>query len=195
MKITSLHSYLVSHKNTNFSEILGILASMHDKFYCSCDKWTQELYKQYVDFFNEVLEYSPSDVKEMIIVDLNTRTGEPFIDINMNNPDFVELPDYSLSPWGGNDDDKTDCPLGYYNVNWKGYIKRYGLGATPFENLVFNDIEVTEQALEFLSGNIHSIMAEVVYELTVYGFTKEDRQSLFDMLHARLKQVKTQNKE
>jgi hypothetical protein len=134
------------------------------------------------------------DTKWKVLVwDSVVMSGEEYMDVSLLNPDYVcDYPDDGLKPWGGDDIEENDCPDGYYNVNWNGYQYHFGLGATPWAEISFAPICITKKAYELLDRDLCKIAAEIIYELTFYGYDEQKNKEFWDEMGERFDEIKSE---
>lgn len=112
------------------------------------------------------------------------------IEVVLLNSRYVCEPEEGLEIWGGNSEDKDDCPDGSYNVNWYGYQKYYGITGLNRDKLLLNKVVITDEAWKYITEvhpdkEIEHIVFSIVLELTFYGFTESECQDFWDELDQR----------
>lgn len=184
MKLRSLKYYLQTlHHKTIVDEL------------CQIDH--VDARQAYVEAISEILTMKPAAKQSTLFVELrkaDVLNEEDYINVNIINPDFVTEPDadikLGLLPWGGNDEDRADCPEGHYNVNWRGFQRYYALSGLNRSEIIEAPIEVSDEAYEYLERNFERIIAEIIYELTFYGYTEKSSTEFWDKLTAEADEIK-----
>lgn len=216
-ELKSLYEYLFNIKDTGFEQVLKEIKKLHgesveelnDKLknvvsYLPMDAEEVEvLNSNYLSYIHEVISSNkPDEVKTLVVKKTVTSEHgfypvggeEEYIDILIKNEKFVESPpNDTLKPWGGEHDKKDDCPEGHYNLNWEGYNEYFGTGWLDHEKIWHGPIEVDDNAWEMLNESIHEVMANVLYELTFYGYTTKVRNEFAEDMDRRLEDVKSGN--
>jgi len=110
-----------------------------------------------------------------------------YINVSLLNSEYESEPPSNLAPWGGSSDNKNDCPEGYYNLNYKGYQKRYGISGqywTEFVNMeIVNNDNLDDSDL----------LAEILWELTFHGFTEKVSTEFWEEMGRRVKEIDENN--
>lgn len=206
IKLKSYYDYLKEEKENNYTNLVKELAILEDMYSESTNK--EELNDIllagrhiYETFFNEVLSMVKDDSRfahnliiQYVIQDnlvriskhWDQRESDGYFDVRLLNSRFVEeYPNDNNKYWGGKEEDKHDCPDGFYNINWYGYQKYYAIGWSNFESFVFEDVLVEEKCFELLEHDIHKVMAHITLELTFYGINQEERHKFEDKIKSR----------
>lgn len=110
-------------------------------------------------------------------------TNDHYIDATILNPDYVcDYPE-GLLPWNeGSEDVEDDCPEGYFNVSWKGYTRQYHFGMTPWADIAYAPIHITTAAFKALEYNMCAVAAEIIYELSFYGYDEQKVREFWDKM-------------
>jgi len=108
------------------------------------------------------------------------KTGEKYVDVGMINLNFV-APDPSLNPWGC--DKEETPPEGYYNVNDEKHNKYFGFGLSPWSEII--DTEIICEIPELKD---YEVLAEILWELTFYGWTQKKQEEFRQELDVRLEE-------
>ena len=103
---------------------------------------------------------------------------KPYVDVYMLNPDYVK-PDENLKPWGG-----ENAPEGYYNCNDEKYNERFAFGYTSWKEVIDTKINVRTPITSHFDWP--RILAEILSELTFYGFTEKICKKNIKKLKLRL---------
>jgi len=148
---------------------------------------TENSYNSVIDELLELPNSEPNKfplIVSMVKDDLLLEPGEiaeEYVDVSMVNLEYVEPPT-GAKPWGG--DAGEVAPEGCYNCNEEKYNKYFGFGLTPWGEIIDNPI-INETNL-----NDYEILAEILWELTFYGWTQKEQESFRDMLDERLEEAK-----
>jgi len=118
------------------------------------------------------------------ITDTDDVKDYQYIDASLLNLDFEGHPDRSLEAWGGKSEDKNDCPEGCYNCNYEGYQEYYGIGNTSWGSLLNSEI------VDTLNLSNENLLAEILWEITFYGFEEKEQTEFWDMLKDRAEESK-----
>jgi len=113
--------------------------------------------------------------------------SQKFVDVCLINLQYIEPPK-NLEPWGCVGDE--EAPEGHYNLNEEKYNKYFGYGLTPWNELI--DTEIINEIEELKD---YEILAEILCELTFYGWTQQKQEEFSDMLEERMDQVKEEIKD
>ena len=89
-----------------------------------------------------------------------------YADVCFLNPKYV-APPKGYKPWGGN----KNMPAKHYNCNLNKHNKTFAMGFTPWSKLI--DTPIVNEA----GYANESVLAEILWELTFYGWT-ENRVNL-----------------
>lgn len=100
-----------------------------------------------------------------------------FVEVLFLNPDY-EAPAKGLKPWGG-----KNPPKGYYNCNADKHNEFFAAGWTPWSKIV--DAEI------MFRGNfpLEKLVAEILWELTFYGWTEKKMKSRVKEIENRIKEA------
>lgn len=97
------------------------------------------------------------------------------------NPKY-EAPPKGAKPWGG-----SNHPDGYYNVNLKKYNQYFAVVGNDWTQLVNADVVVAESATNAAN---EVLVAEILWEITFYGFSEKKADQFFKNLNKSLKKEK-----
>lgn len=175
----NLHSTIRDYLMSNpLDGILDYLDAKHKEFGHSPQR---EGYKKVIE---SLIAKPKPEEKHILIaewVEDQEYPKDSYFDISIKNPDFVKSPPLDSKWWGGSEDDEHDHPEGSYNCNWKGYIEKYAFIGNEREKFAYGSIEVDEKSWK-KAGSWDIIVAEVIWELTFYGFEEGKCQRFFDSL-------------
>lgn len=214
-EVKSLYQYLFEMRDTNFDSVLKSLVNMHKKSYPELserlggkviyiipEKDAEKCVENYYNFIMNILGTKKDDNldSDTIIVLLNSEKpnyindADDYVDVLIENKDFVCDPPLYKKLWGGNSQEQFDCPEGYYNINWYGY-NRYFAFYPSNDNVYHQKIKLSEKAFDFLDQNIHKLMAAILYEDTFFGFNKGDRENALNLVQSRYSEYLTSKKD
>lgn len=108
--------------------------------------------------------------------------AEEYIDVAMINPNFVEPPE-ELKPWGCREGE--NAPEGFYNVNDEKHNKYFGFGLSPWSHIIDTEIVIEVPHLAPFE-----LLAEILWELTFYGWSETKQKEFGDMLVERMEEAK-----
>ena len=112
----------------------------------------------------------------------------PYYCVDMLNLNYEVVPE-GLKPWGCVNNEEP--PIGHYNVNAEKYSKYFSFGFIAWSEIIDTPIVVDESALDL--DNI-GILAEILWELTFYGFSElhcnENLEDLKKRLDESLEEMK-----
>lgn len=161
-----------------------------------------EILLSYSKTINELVSFidkADKNDQDKIIVSVTKKdkfNEEDYISVYIENADFDEHPPKDLMPWGGDSDVKNDCPEGYYNCNWNGYHDLFGMCGKDRHKLLFKPIGVTSDVYEFLKNEgipeknyDEYIFAEVLFEITFYGFLEEKADKFWKDMEERVEEA------
>lgn len=112
--------------------------------------------------------------------------GETRPSICFLNTKYV-APKKGLKPWGGRKGVKT--PKGYYNCNANKHNRTFATGMTPWSQIIDTPIiNKTKHSMEV-------VLAELLWELTFYGWTEERVAVFTEEIHHRLDEAMQEIKE
>ena len=114
---------------------------------------------------------------------------EEYLECHFINKKFEGHPQKDLKFWGGNGDDKNDCPEGHYNVNYNGYQEYFGMGMTDWDKLLDLNVVIRDNVPEDMTPE--KIVGEIMWELTFNGFTQEKMVEFRDDLQQRSDDLKS----
>lgn len=119
--------------------------------------------------------YMPWLVKESVdILD-----GHKYADVCYLNPKYVKPPK-GLKPWGGYGKNPK-IPKGYYNCNDNKHSQTFAVGWTPWSKVI--DTQIINEA----GFPVERLVAEILWEMTFYGWTEDRADQSVKQLKGRLK--------
>jgi len=156
-----------------------------------CDRHTlKQITSAYSKVVNELLTLKHNKPDEMSICVKSAKsfgTYENYIEVCLLNHNY-EKPNKGLKPWGG-----EPLPQGHYNCNLDKYNKFFSIGPADWNKYIDTPIINKVKNLS-LEGQV----AEILYELTFWGFTnkqvKTDGKKLEKTLTESVKWIDKQDK-
>jgi len=153
---------------------------------------TENAYNSVIEELLELPDSLPNKfplIVSMVKDDLMLKPGEiaeEYIDVSMINLEYIEPP-VGAKPWGGEVGEVV--PEGYYNCNEEKYNKYFGFGLSPWSEIIDNPI--------FNETNLddYEILAEILWELTFYGWTQKQQENFRSELDDRLEESKKEIQE
>ena len=101
--------------------------------------------------------------------------------LNLN----YEEPPKDCKPWGG-----SNCPKGYYDCNLDKYNKFFAVVGNNWTQLVNSMVMVDQSALDTNITN-EQLVAEILWEITFYGFSEKETDQFVKDISKRVKEMKT----
>lgn len=160
----TFRDYLLS---ANKAKVLELLLVKHDK-----TGEDEGLKQQYASVIQSLLDITKGDGVGMpwylSVVECDNEA--PYINVAQINKGYAE-PTAGLEPWGCIGDELP--PEGYYNANDSKYSKFFGVGFSPWAELIDLEVELEPSKLlgTMLPDSEHIAM-ELLWELTFYGFSE-----------------------
>jgi hypothetical protein len=177
------------------------LFDMHNEKYPDHNKVVEtsinECVTSYSKTVNELIEFIEiADVENQDTVIIRLEEDffdkEKYICVSILSSKYVEEPPADKKSWGGNEEDKDDCPEGHYNINWYGYQKMYAMSGMQREKLLLNDVIVGDDVYEFLKNKGISeenyddyLFAEFLFELTFQGYVQRRSEEFWNEMKDR----------
>ena len=131
-------------------------------------------------------KYSMSWLVEETTDSFIQETEKKYIDVCFLNPRYV-APDKDLKPWGG-----KNPPPGHYNCNLNKYNRTFAAGWTRWSKIIDTPI-----IIDVPNCSIEKAVAEIIWEMTFYGWTEEtvkvEVESLVSKIEEARKEIKAGN--
>ena len=187
VNLSEVYRYLAEKDNSDENSSKNAYSKVVEKLisFTEVSTKTKILVNYKIDLMLDYLKNNPDKRTQYDSTDIE---DYKYIDVSLTNPNFEHLPDYSLKPWGGSSDSKNDCPDGYYNVNYDGYQKFFAVGNVNWGE--FSNMEVVSE----IGVPDHVIAAEILWELTFYGFSEKDQDEFWDGLKKSTQKMKEEIK-
>jgi hypothetical protein len=113
--------------------------------------------------------------------EIDSYDKKKFLNVYLRNPKYINPPK-GLSPWGG-----KNPPKGCYNVNLDKYSPTFSAGFTSWSKLIDNSIDIEE-----CSVTLERVVAEILWELTFYGWTEKSINTFKKKILGDVKKIKKQ---
>jgi len=149
--------------------------------------------KKYIENFSQKLVHKDARktavVLELLLAEENEMWVErDYLEVSLDNPDFIRDPDLNLKPWGGRSSE-TSCPEGFYNCNWTGHIRTYGVSGLDLEYCLDAPVKLKDEKTKKFATSNELVLANIILEFTVYGFLEADVKSFWEEMDRRVKEV------
>lgn len=99
-----------------------------------------------------------------------------YVDVSLLNPNYVP-PAEGLEPWGCRKGEQP--PTGYYDANDEKHIHYYAFGFCKWSEVIDTPV------LDETGLPEHEVLAEILWEMTFYGWTEKDNNNTFDDIKER----------
>jgi hypothetical protein len=169
----------------NINNVIDILLKKHEVTSENKDQY-ENVYKSVI---NNLLDLK-GDTDKSWPIHVQTRKDDfdntEYISVGLINPSYVEPPE-NFKAWYGEDDDIV--PQGHYNANLEKYTKYWGFGGSEWR--LYIDAKVINES----DCNNDCLVAEIIWEITFYGFDEKTNKKFFDSLTERLDKVLKEEKK
>jgi hypothetical protein len=108
---------------------------------------------------------------------------ESYYHVDFLNPKYEEPPQ-NYKPWGG-----TNPPDGHYNVNLNKYNKFFAIMGSNRNQLIDAPVIVDQSVIDTNITN-EQIVAEILWEITFYGFSEKKTEKFLNNLKKRVNSAK-----
>jgi hypothetical protein len=153
----------------------------------SCDKSHLDVIRNnYSAVIKELLSLPKSKPQKMpwvVIKRKDILDKTEYADVCFLNLNY-EKPKKGLKPWGG-----KNPPKGYYNCNLNKHSKYFAVGYVPWTKII--DLPIINE----IKWSINLIAAEILWELTFYGWTEESAKVKQNEIERRILEAKKEIKE
>lgn len=170
-------------RTLNIDDVYRYIWEKDQNNIAECDRPTmQNVIQSYGKVIQELVNKPKAKAYTMpICVGKMTNPGETeeYIDSYLLNRSYVP-PRKGLKPWGTRRGCKT--PKGYYNVNANKHSKRFAMGMTSWSKLIDTQVIINDKI------EPTSALAEILWELTFYGWTEEQHDEGISELNQRLEE-------
>lgn len=158
---------------------------------------TKEYYQPVIE---ELKTYdAPNNPCELVFELYRDTDNELEIAVSEINRNFKCDPPKDLRAWGGKADDINDCPDGFFNINYEGYWRVFGLTGEFREDYYYATVILSDdfkKEYAFLSDSeLHVlIVGEILFEITFYGQFKKDCKDTFASINDDVEEYKNSKK-
>lgn len=172
-------------KKVDHSRIFSYIVMKDSGYACACDRTSLDTAtKAYSHVIAELLAIpssKPSKYPICVKHTIDPFNNEKYIEVCLFNPKYV-APDPSLKPWGGTKGKKI--PKGYYDCNADKHNEYFGFGMEKWSKVI--DAPIIDE----IKLGSHELAAEILWELTFYGWTDKSREEFRSELDKRFKEAK-----
>ena len=107
---------------------------------------------------------------------------EEYIDVGLWNPGYVPPPEGLAPEYGLRG---TEPSIGHYNAEADIHQKHFGMGLTPWAELIDAAVYVSDvEAVGRLAPTLAHVLAEVLWEMTFYGYSDAAIKDIKDSIVA-----------
>lgn len=110
-------------------------------------------------------------------------SDESYYNVSFLNLKYEEPPK-NHKPWGG-----SNHPEGYYNCNLNKYNKFFAVIGSNWNQLINADVILDQSAIDTNITN-EQLVAEILWEITFFGFTEKKVKKFVDDINKSAKKVK-----
>lgn len=168
-------------QTVNRTKVFKIINKKDQGNIAACDRPSMETtiasYTHVIDEFLSKKKTKPYKFPFLVRRLKDPYDGKIYTDVSMLNPDYV-APAEGLKPWGGRKG--QPIPEGYYNCNADKHNKVFGCGLTPWRKII--DTEIINES----GYSLEKIVAELLWEITFYGWSETQVAGTFKDLQGRL---------
>ena len=144
------------------AQLEGVLAALAARHKAGDLPARTEAYRSVVESLLALPASVPPDANPIIVL----VGGEEGCDAHLRNLQHVAPPE-GLQPWGC--DEGEAPPEGFYNANDSRYSASFGMGLTPRVELIDRPLLVEGPEIP-----LEQVAAELLWEVTFYGFRDEE---------------------
>ena len=171
--------------SVDLDKVFRIINEKDQGYIAECDRPTLETTRNaYSSVVKELLSKPTAPPYKMpwcIREQTDWYDGHKYTDVCFRNPSYV-APDEKLKPWGG--DGKTPIPEGRYDCNAEIHNEFFACGFTTWSEVI--DTEIVNE----IGCSLETAIAELLWELTFYGWTEEKQAEFVKEISDRLDEVK-----
>jgi hypothetical protein len=178
--------------SSNRESIFNYLVEKDSTYACEADRPTHEVVsRNYTHVIEELLDIENSEsIDTPLYVDKKTDCFDPkivYVDVTLKNLNYV-APSEGLKAWGC--ENGGDPPEGYYDCNADKHQEFFAISFVEWNKLIDTEVILGDNVKDM---PIDSIVAEILWELTFYGWTqkqqKEEDARLKEILDERVKNI------
>lgn len=168
-------------QTVNLDEVYRLINTKDQSYIAECDRPSLETtVSAYSAVVQELLSKPKVRAQRMPWVvreETDYFDKQKYTDVCFLNKSYV-APKKGLKPWGGDRGKKV--PKGYYNANLTKHSKYFAAGMTPWSKVI--DTPIVNEA----GYSLERVVAEILWELTFYGWTEKKVESKCDEIKGRI---------
>lgn len=172
-------------QQANLDEVYRLINEKDQSYIAECDRPTLETtcnaYSKVVKELLSKPSAPPYNLQWLVRESKDWYDGHTYIDVCFLNPNY-EAPAEGLKPWGG--DGKTPIPEGCYDCNADKHNETFAAGFAAWSEVI--DTPIINQ----VDCSLEKALAELLWELTFYGWTEAKQAEFKADLEDRLVQAK-----
>jgi hypothetical protein len=172
-------------QKVNRMDVFRYIHKKDSKNIAKCDrptfKQTEAAYTKVIDELLSKPKTKPYKLTWLVQESKDPFDNKPYADVCFLNPDYVEPPK-GAKPWGARNK-KDKVPAGHYNCNDDKYNKTFGAGFESWSKVI--DTPIINEA----GYPLEKLVAEMLWEITFYGWTEEKTKETVKMIEGRLKEA------
>ena len=173
-------------QSANLDEVYRLINEKDQGYIAECDRPTlEQTCKAYSGVVAELLSKPstvPYDMPWIVREATDWFDGHKYPEVCFFNPNYVKPPE-GLKPWGG-DGGKTPIPEGCYDCNDNKHNEFFACGFAKWSEVIDTPI------INDLGCSTEKLLAEMLWEITFYGWTEEKQGEFVAELEERLVQAK-----
>jgi hypothetical protein len=170
----------------NLEEVYRLINEKDQGYIAECDRPTLEkTRKAYSGVVAELLSKpatKPYDMPWVVREQTDWYDGHKYIEVGFVNPKYV-APAEGLKPWGG-DGGKTPVPEGCYDCNDDKHNQYFAAGFAKWSEVI--DTPIVNE----VGCSLDKMVAEMLWEITFYGWTEKKQAEFVTEIEERLVQAK-----
>lgn len=173
----------------NLNAVYRLINKKDRQYVAKCDRHTlKETIAQYEPVVLELLTKPITkaySLSWMVQESIDRYNNTPYADVCFFNPKYVAPPE-GAKPWGGSRGKKI--PAGHYNCNLSKYNRTFAAGFVPWSKII--DTPIINEA----GYPLERLVAEILWEITFYGWTEEKVMTKVDNIMEQVKDAKKEIK-
>lgn len=170
------------------NKIYRYIHKKDSRYAAKCDRPSFEQVEQsYMHVIEELLskpKAKPYKLPWLVQISHDPFDNKPYVEVCLLNPKYVEPPK-GAKPWGCKSK-KDKPPEGHYNINDDKYNRVFAAGWIPWSKMIDTPI-INETTLP-----LESMVAEILWEMTFYGWSEEKTADHVKEIEGRLKEALTE---
>jgi hypothetical protein len=172
-------------KAANHEEVFRLIVEKDKDYLVESDKITldkaRDAYSRVIAELLSKPETKPYDMPWIIREQTDWFDGHKYPEVGFFNPNYV-APAEGLKPWGG--DGKLPVPEGCYDCNADKHNQYFAAGFAKWSEVIDTPI------INELGCSLDKLVAEMLWEITFYGWTEEKQAEFVAELGERLEEAK-----